>query len=321
MYFLGVDGGGTKTVAVLTNAAGSTLKTFRFGSGNIAALDRGSIAELIRDIFSGVLAGKKPAQIRYATLAFAGAGRSDEKEVVKNLISKLGIRNFSVMTDAEIHYYSIFGDEDGILVHAGTGSFCLTRNSDGHFRQIGGLGFLLGDEGSGYDIGKRAIRFAIHEAEMQKSYSELTRELLDFYDLQNPFQFISIIYSSRNPNKLIASSAKMICELAAAGEPHAKKIIITAAQLLVKLATETIKYNKPDQSYSVALAGGVLGKNAIVNELFKQIAAERGYKFQYQRPGLPPAAAAIVYGMKKCGVAITPELQEKLEKITHPKLR
>ncbi len=320
MYFLGVDGGGTKTVAVLANPSGSILKSIRLGSGNIAVLDRGSIAQLIREIITGVLNGEEPDRIRYATFAFAGAGRSTEKDVVKNLISRLGIRNFTLMTDAEIHYYSVFGEDDGILVAAGTGSICLTRNRKGQFRQIGGLGYLLGDEGSGYDIGNRAIRFAIHEAEMQKPYSTLTRELLDFYDLLNPFEFVSVIYASKNPHKLIASSAKMLCELADADEPNAKKIIMNTTQFLVDLAGQAIKFREPATSYPVALAGGILREKTIVHKLFKQIAAERGYAFQYQKPGLSPAAAGIIYGMKKSGIALTPGLQKNLLKETRSNL-
>jgi len=153
MYFLGVDGGGTKTAAILMDAQGNVLRTTRKGTGNIAVLDRGSVAQLIRSILQELLPEGDTENIRWATFAFAGAGRPQEREAVTAIIRNTGIRNFTVLSDAEILYYSVFGEEQGILISAGTGSICLVKGKDNQYHQIGGWGYLLGDEGSGFYIG------------------------------------------------------------------------------------------------------------------------------------------------------------------------
>ena len=71
MFFLGVDGGGTKTTAVLSDLQGEVIRTIRLGPGNIAVLDRGSVAQLIRNIIFELLRSDSVDQIEAATFAFA----------------------------------------------------------------------------------------------------------------------------------------------------------------------------------------------------------------------------------------------------------
>lgn len=90
-----------------------------------------------------------------------------------------------------------------------------------------------GDEGSGFDIGKKAIRAAVRHAELKKRPPELTRALLSFYDLESPVDLITIAHASANPQNKIASCAKLVCELAEKGEPNAEKIIDSAVEALL----------------------------------------------------------------------------------------
>lgn len=318
MLYLGVDGGGTKTTAVLCDAEGSLLKSIRLGPGNIAVLDRGSIAQLIRNIVFELLQKRHVGQITNAAFAFAGAGRPDEKKTVYDLIRALGIQKFSIMTDAEINYFSIFGEEYGILISAGTGSICLVKTADQKFRQIGGWGYLLGDEGSGFDIGRQAIKTALEEIYAENHFSEFTSKLLSFYGIEHPPGLISIIYSSVNPPKLIASCAKLICQLASKGEQKALKIAHEAAESLVSYAEQAIELmgKKVPTPYKLALTGGILEKNSIVNHLFKEKMKKKGYRCEYRKPDLEPAAAAVIYSIKQAGQTVKQPLLQKLRKIT-----
>ncbi|MFQ5584953.1 MAG: BadF/BadG/BcrA/BcrD ATPase family protein, partial [Calditrichia bacterium] len=253
MYYLGVDGGGTKTNAVLTNAHGDDIRTIREGSGNVSLLDRGSVAQLIRNLIKGLLKGEPVEKIHKAVFAFAGVGRPEEKSIVKEIIKGSGIKNFSLMTDAELLYYSIFGEKRGMLLSSGTGSICLVRNGKNRLKQVGGRGYLLGDEGSGFDIGNKAIRAAVHDQEMGKPISVLTRELLSFFGLNEPGELITIMYSSKNPARLTASCAKLVCEEAEKHEPNALKIVDAAARALFELAMEAVPYLEEEALIEIAL--------------------------------------------------------------------
>ncbi|HFE63629.1 MAG TPA: hypothetical protein ENK14_04335 [Caldithrix sp.] len=317
MYYLGVDGGGTKTTAVLSDLSGETVRTIKAGVGNIALLDRGSTAHLIRSILRSLLAGEKTDRILRATFGFAGAGRHEEKEMVSALIRAAGIQNFTVMTDAEILHYAIFGEQQGMLISAGTGSICVIRNEQSKFQQIGGWGYLLGDEGSGFYIGNRAIKQALLEIVAGEKPSRLTNELLLFYGLEKPENLITITYSSINPPKLVASCARLVCDLAEQGEPNAQKIVEDAATALLNLASLAVKQYQGEKPaiYKVALAGSILKESSIVNHLFKKRAAEKGLHFEYTRQELPPSAAGVLYSIKTDGKSAPASLIEKLKGI------
>lgn len=317
MYYLGVDGGGTKTAAVLADEEGRDIRAVKGGAGNIAVLDRGSVAQLIRSIISEILQGESIDQIAWGTFAFAGAGRTAEKSLVEAIVRGTGIRHLSVMTDAEILHYSIFRDEPGILLSAGTGSICLIRNHHSGYHQIGGWGYLLGDEGSGFYIGRSAIRAALRDREMGNPPSPLTQELLSFYGLDNPEKFITMIYSSVNPSNLIASCARLICELAETGESHALGIVEEATSALLDLAREAIRHfgNHPQREHRLCLTGGVLKNASIINQKFKERARAMGLKFRYLKPEMEPAAAGVIYSLKKAGKPVAEELVQKLKQI------
>lgn len=317
MYYLGVDGGGTKTTAVLSDLTGETVRTIKAGVGNIALLDRGSTAHLIRNILRSLLAGEKTDRILRATFGFAGAGRHEEKEMVSALIRAAGIQNFTVMTDAEILHYAIFGEHRGILISAGTGSICVLRNKQSKFQQIGGWGYLLGDEGSGFYIGNRAIKQALLEIVAGSKPSTLTNELLSFYGLEKPENLITITYSSISPPKLVASCAKLVCELAEQGEVNAKKIVEDATTALLNLASLAIKQYQGEKPsvYKIALAGSILKESSIVNRLFRERASEKGFHFEYARQELAPSAAGVLYSIKMDGKTAPPSLVENLKGI------
>ena len=316
-FFLGVDGGGTKTTAVLADAAGAIVRTTRKGSGNVAVLDRGTVAQLIRSILTDLLEGEGVEQIKWAAFAFAGAGRREEKEMVSALIRGAGIQRFHVMTDAEILHYSIFGDRAGILIAAGTGSICLIRDRRGCYHQIGGRGFLLGDEGSGFFIGNQAIRAALHDAELGKPPTRLTRELLAFYGLEHPENLITIVYSSIHPSHLIASCARLVCEIAESGDASALSIVERAALALVQLAQQALPFFADHQAGPIplALAGSILTEVSIVTQKFKAQAQKKGLAFTYLRPEMEPAAAGVLFAMRRAGTSVPQHLLDRLKKI------
>jgi len=299
-FYLGIDAGGTKTSAVLCNTSGTILRTCQLGPGNIAILDRGTIAQLIRNILDELLQGDPTNSIRGACCAFAGAGRPEEKATASELIRTLGISQYTIMTDAEIRYYSIFGDDSGILVSAGTGSICLLKTTDQRLLQIGGWGYLLGDEGSGYDIGRRAIKSVLQDLSYNESPSLFSRKLMLFYGLEKQENLISAIYSSPNPPKFIASCAKFVCELADMNDHEAQEIVEETTSSLVQYALQATKLinHAPMEKYKVALAGGIFRNNSVVYRKFTEKIREKDLIFDYMKQELEPAAAAALYALR-----------------------
>jgi len=317
MFYLGVDGGGTKTTAVMTDEKGTMLRTVHKGAGNVAILDRGSLAELIRSLLSTLFHRDELRELAGAVFAFAGAGRKSEKEGAAAIIRGAGVKHFSILTDAEILHYATFEEQPGILLSSGTGSVCLVRDESGNYHQIGGWGYILGDEGSGYDIGNRAIRFSLIELQREKFPSPLTREIMSFYGIDNADELISLVYASVMPSNLIASCAKIVCDLAAETIPEAIEIVDEAVNALVNMLQKSLQfYRSPvGESSRIALAGGILKHNPIVRDKLLAAIEKLGINFQIVQPQMEPAAAGVLLAFRKNGKTVSPELLQKLKNI------
>ena len=308
MYYLGVDGGGTKTDCVVISSDGKLRYHVRLGPGNITVLDRGTVANLVLDITHHLPEGVTADTVAAAVFAFAGAGRAREKRIMEALISGAGFRSFRVITDAEILYQAIFDEARGILIAAGTGAICLYRGADGKLHQIGGIGYLLGDEGSAFDIGRQAIQQAVRDAQSGRAPGALTGHICNFFGIKEPQDLISIIYSSVNPPNLIASCAKVVARQAAQGDADARKLVDNAAGELRKLLDRAAADFAEGETLHVALAGSVLRGTAPVAVALKKMIGSGGRTVDYRSPALIPAAAAAVLAMKLDGVTAPREL-------------
>jgi len=222
------------------------------------------------------------------------------------------------MTDAEIRYYSIFGEQSGILVSAGTGSICLIRTPDQRFVQIGGWGFLLGDEGSGFDIGRRAIKSVLLDFSKNQSLSDFSQKILLFYGLEKPGNMISIIYSSINPPKLIASCARFVCEEADKGDKQALEIVNQTTEALIDYAIQAIELLDQDdrESYKVALAGGIFRNNSIVERKFRERIQELDFTFEYMKQEMEPASAGVLYALRQDQQKVSGKIINQLFRVT-----
>jgi N-acetylglucosamine kinase-like BadF-type ATPase len=151
---------------------------------------------------------------------------------------------------------------------------------------------------------------------LKKRLSTLTRELLSFYGLKNPRELVPITYSSKNPVKLIASCAKLVCETAEKNEPNAVKITYQAAESLLYLALQAKKYFDNDAVIKVTLAGEILKENSVVNKKFKDIAQKTGLNIVYSRQEMQPACAAVLHSIKKSNMLAPDSLVTQLKQIT-----
>ncbi len=314
LLYLGVDGGGTKTTGVVADEEGKLVRKVRKGPGNVTVLNRHSFSSLIEELLTEILGGESLDRIAHATFAFAGVGRPSEREKVVSVISEIGVHQFTVMTDAEILHYSIFRDEPGLLLSAGTGSICLMKTADMAYHRFGGWGYLLGDEGSGFDIGRHAVRFALQEAQNGESAGVFSRKLLTFFNVEKAENLISAIMSSSNPPSNIASCAKMVCESAEAGDHQAERIIEKTTAELLNLAGEAIRQTIGSNSgkFKVSLAGSILASPSIVNRKFKELAVAHKLQFEYVIPEIEPAAGGVLYSLKNAGRPVSNKLFDKL---------
>jgi N-acetylglucosamine kinase-like BadF-type ATPase len=314
LYFLGVDAGGSKTDAILLDTGGGDVRAIRLGPGNICSLGRAGCAVLLDEMCDRLLAGISPSAVTGSTFAFAGAGRESERALLRSVIAERGFGDFTVMTDAEILHYSFFGDTPGILIASGTGSVCLVSTQPGVYRQLGGWGYILGDEGSGFYVGRLAISDALDCRDHGRKPTRLTRELLRFYKVDSPEKLISLTYSSQSPQQLVASCARLVVELAERNDHDAMKVIDAAASALVELARKAVDVYTTAVSGKVnlALAGGILNADSVVARRFREMIAADNDHIEYFERQCSPAVAAVMYSAARCGYNLCQQERQKL---------
>jgi len=313
MYFLGLDGGGSKTNAILSDISGDQLRRADGGPGNVSTVGRDGVKELISILIEKLLDGEPLSQIKNATLCFAGIGREQEKKLMSDLIASLGFNEFNVKTDAEILHFAAFDEEDGIVLEAGTGAVCIIK-SGGELKQFGGWGYLLGDDGGGYSIGIHALRKVLSDDEKDQSLSDLSGNIMNHFDVKIPKEIITKVYGADSSQMLIASCAKIVSSSALSGDQDSIDIINEAAASLYDLVIHAIESTKIKPPYGIALAGSVLGSNSPAQDHFKKLASKSSMEFNYSNISYTSAEAALIHAIKSSGEIISESLQLRLKK-------
>ena len=177
-YFLGIDGGGTKTLARLEDSTGNQL-TLKSGASSLTQDLTGAInniAGLSRQILAR--SGKRPDQVHLAC-GVAGAGNPASAEKLRERLKALGFLSVQITSDAQTSLLGAGAGTPIVMVAIGTGSVAMRLGRDGEIRQFGGWGLAVGDEGSGAAIGKSVVRSLLWELDTYgKAVSLLCQQIM-----------------------------------------------------------------------------------------------------------------------------------------------
>lgn len=258
-YFIGIDGGGTQTNAVLTDVHGKELARLTGNAGIVSVLDPEAGAHLLADLASGVLAeAKVDARATKLVCALAGAGREPERTRLEQSLSAMGVAlEVSIMSDFEAALQDAFGNGSGILVVAGTGSSAWARHQDGRSARAGGWGHVLGDEGSGYALGVAALRACMRSHDGRGADPRWVDLLLGQTGVPSPDHLVG--WAARASKGDIAALAPCIFEGIEQRVSGAHAIMEDAAMELARHVGALYERLKPwDPPPTVALTGGLV---------------------------------------------------------------
>ncbi len=249
---LGIDGGGTKTRFVLTDAALTPIAVYDGPPGNLADIGEETLRGVLKDGAEAVLRSSgAPAPVSvFAGLAGSGGSGQTVCRILSDLFGE-GTQT-GAGTDAVNMLSCAHLDGDGALLIAGTGSGCFVRK-DGAVTMVGGWGYLIDDGGSGFALGRDAFCAALRAADGRGGPTVLT-ELLSERLGYAVTAAIPEIYAKGKP--FIASFAPCVFRAAEEGDGTAGQIVSENARLLAELLTAAGK--RTGGSLSAAYGGGVL---------------------------------------------------------------
>lgn len=230
--FAGVDGGGTRTRAVLIDAEGRELGRAEHEGAVVTAHRPEDAAEAVRKAVSKAAdeAGVDlPVDVLWAGLA--GAGAAAARVGVTTALRRQDLaERLIVGTDVEAAFHDAFHGEAGVMLIAGTGSIAWARDRAGQEHRVGGWGRLIGDEGSGYWIGMEGLRAVTRAEDGREGETALAGPLLDRCDVESVDELVVWVDGASKGD--VAALAPLVIEGAEAGDAVAEAVVDSAVEAL-----------------------------------------------------------------------------------------
>ena len=293
---VGVDGGGTKTAAVILDSNQRVIGEGRAGPSNPMRVGIATAAAAVREAIDRacVTAKVRREDLLAAEIGLAGARRRELRERMREALSTLGIADIEVVTDADIALYGATDGAPGIVVIAGTGSICCGVNARGKRICAGGWGPIAGDEGGGAWIARRALRGVAHASDGRGPKTLLTGLACTYFRVSSADDLVTAIYAPSSTNERLAGFGKDVIEAAKQKDPVAQSIIDEAGTELSHAAITVIKnLHLERERFQIAHVGGVFEASGdlILDRMRKEVQKVAPLAF-FQPPHFSPAVAA-----------------------------
>jgi glucosamine kinase len=279
-YYLGVDGGGTKTTCAVGDES-RLLATATAGPSNIVrvgeAQARESLQQSVRQACAA--AGITPAQVSRTCVGGSGAARPELAEIVRRSLTEILPTPIDVFGDMQIALEAAFDTGPGVIVNAGTGSFAYGRDQQGAAVRAGGWGFAIGDEGSAHWIGRAAVSAVLRAADPRSADPRDTTPDIDAPQhsslsaaLFKAWGVTSLTDLARAANSIPPPDfAALFPAVAASSDPLASQVLRNAGRELADVAAVVIRrlFTKDHTaSVPVAMTGGVFRHAPLVRQVF-----------------------------------------------------
>jgi len=276
-YYLGIDGGGTKTRCVLGDET-TELATAMTGGCSVIRHGEQQAREALHTAIRQVCAtaGISPDRISAICIGVTGAARPEIAAKIRGILTELIPGNptgIEVVGDNVIALEAAFGAGAGVIAIAGTGSIVCGRDAAGHTARAGGWGFAISDEGSGHWIGRRAVS-AILNAQDQGLETALTDLVYQAWKINTIDELVQQANSAPPPDfprlfPIVLRAAEeadaIACELLS---DAGAKLAELAAIVIHRLAPHAPVAMLPVATFPVAMTGSVFRQSLVVRQVF-----------------------------------------------------
>lgn len=310
---LAVDGGQTGTRALLAMADGRILGQGEggpirhlFGDGGAEA--QAAIEAAIRAAYVG--AGLEPGEVAAAVCGITSIrpGRPEVAKVEAAVRSVVRPERVEVLPDYTTNLLGAANGAPGVVVVAGGGSIAYGRAPDGREATAGGDGYLLGDEGSGYDIGRRALRAVLRAADGRAEPTDLTASVLGAFGVSDAQEIKDVVYAPGFARERVAALAPLVAEAGEAGDAAAARILERAGEGLALMALAVIRrLFTPAETVSVYPTGGVFRTGPLLTGPFEERLRRDRAEIEIRAAANPPVVGALIRASQLSG-CIAPNL-------------
>ncbi len=297
-YIIGMDGGGTKTHTVIANQQGKILFECTGSASNFLVRGTSQVSEtllsLIEECKNKLNIGYE--DIKVVLIGTTGAGRRPDAERLESAFNEytsnknISLKRFRVESDARIALEGAFSGRPGSILIAGTGSIMFGKDAKGFIHRVGGFGRFLGDEGSGYAIGRKGLVAVSKDFDGRGRHSIITELLSEKFNIDSQEKLITEIYKN---NFDMASAAPLVIAAAEKGDGPALTIIDEETDELVLHISAMLK-KLMQKDMDLAFIGGIITNENIYSKELKRKIMQRLTGVNVKQPDHSPAMGAVL---------------------------
>lgn len=320
MYYLGVDGGGTKTAFLIIDEEANLLSYLTTETCHYMQIGMDNFQKVIAE---GIKKSCSRAEITVEQIAYAffgipgyGENEKDSKIIEEKLAAVIPREKFKAGNDVEAGWAGSLACQPGINIVAGTGAIGFAKDQSGKIGRASGWGYFCGDEGSAYWLGKKVISLFSKEADGRVAKTAIYQIVKDHFELKRDFDLIEVLYDDLELKRnKIAKLALLLYQAAEAGDKKAAAAYREAAyehSLTVKSLISKLDFKK-DEKISISYSGGVFKAGSYILKPLQEFLAET--EVELIEPILKPITGAALYALLlKNETKKAAEVIEKLKK-------
>ena len=305
-YVLGIDSGGTNFRIMAGDCQGNVLGSYTGRPANHYCVPEKEIKQIVNQSLDACLAqfGGRREDCRYLVVGTTGLDSDQDGEYLRNLYGQIPGLNCPqcIMNDAELAHYTVTGGS-GVLVISGTGSIGFGRDRLGHTARAGGwFCTILGDEGSGSWVSKRALRQLGRWLDGAAAEGVLIRSLRKELSVHTREDLNDIAVRMADPPWKPPELGKLVNEAAAAGDPDAVAILKEAAALMLTIAEDVataLHLDENEPGFPLGIWGSNILKSPVLCDVFCALAAKRFPGSPVVRPARSATEGAVQLALER----------------------
>lgn len=316
-HILAVDGGGSKTYAVLLDENGTRLGSGLAGCGNYQVPGVGVASSNIRKACEGALrtANLSEEDVDFVQYGLAGADRPKDIQILNEMLGKLPFANWDLVCDTLEGLRLGSEDFSGVVLVCGSGTNAAGRDKQGNVVQIGGFGYLYGDRAGGSDMARETFSLAVRSWESREIQSRLTVLVPEYFgcrsmeELFNDFLDREVTSVPRELTLVLHRAADEGDELAIRYLRHVGDELALAANAVIQRL-----HGMTEERISVILVGGVLqsGKSPYILERIEKGIGDKGYSIEVKIPTEHPVYGSALLGFDRLRIPVTSQIRSRL---------
>jgi N-acetylglucosamine kinase-like BadF-type ATPase len=313
IHVIGIDAGGTKTVCQLADADARIIAEARGGGANLQALGELEVEKVLYRVMEEALGGR-PIVPDAICLGIAGVDRPGDAAVVRGIMRRIGYQaRVLVVNDALVALEAGAPGEPGVVIISGTGSIAYGRNSQHEAARAGGWGYVLGDEGSGYWIGRAALRAVLREADQRGRETLLTPLLLKHFGIAHAQGLLHEVYYSNLVPSAIGALSQCVEAAFREGDAAAIGILRAAAdELEASGLTVARRLGMTGEPFPFVLSGGIFRAVPWLREELRRRLPVASPGSEARLLDREPACGAVALALQEAaGGAIVPIYQQE----------